>query len=181
MAISEQTAQKLKDMQTDGMVRPLLMAEISDLNLLDNSLPQGLLIHKSDPCDHRDRFFLRKGYREWITAPLRQQELIALEALMRQYALHYKVEHYPPHYWKDQGNKWSIGLELSTLHLTRRAKITLVEFGCSYGTIRINDEVDVTISHSGGTGGDMASCFHLVGDKRFVALKSLILAGRDTK
>lgn len=114
-----------------------------------------------------------------VCSPFTIVEFQELETLLREKRLPYTTRHTPPGYYKDQGNRWLIELELDCSHRQGTASLTLVEFGGSYGTIKING-IDVAISHSGGTGKepgtwtDFTTGWNLAGLARSAVVRSLI-------
>jgi hypothetical protein len=114
-----------------------------------------------------------------VSAPFTEAEFKELEPFLREKRLSYTTRHIPPYYYKDQGNKWLIELELDCYYDRGTTSITLMEFGASYGKIIING-IAVAISHSGGTGKepgtwvDFTTGFHLAGLPRIAAMRSMI-------
>jgi hypothetical protein len=153
-------------------VEHLTLTQAQEKNLAEFG-SKVLHIHSGD----KDSFIIESP--TVVSSPFTGAEFHELETLLREKHLTYTTRHIPPYYYKDQGNQWLIELELDCYYGLGTTSITLVEFGGSYGKIRING-IEVTISHSSGTGKepgtlvDFTTGFQLAGHARIAAMRSLI-------
>lgn len=68
---------------------------------------------------------------------------------------------------------WNLTLEFGYENPERVPHINVLDFGCSYGTLKI-DDLEVDLSHSGGTRYDHTNTWCLAGKNRYAAMKYLV-------
>lgn len=80
----------------------------------------------------------------------------------------------PLGYFKGQKEPlWDLTLEFGYENPERVPHVNVLDFGCSYGTLKI-DEIEVDLSHSGGSRYDFTSSWCLAGKNRYAAMKYLV-------
>jgi hypothetical protein len=99
-----------------------------------------------------------------------------LEPLLCSAEITYSTTYYPPYYYKRQGNKWLVTLELECA-FAYAVTIVLQDFSFTCGKIAICD-TPVEFICSGGTGQDgydnWTRGFSLIGENRMQMMKLLI-------
>lgn len=68
---------------------------------------------------------------------------------------------------------WNLTLEFGYENPERVPHVNVLDFGCSYGALKI-DDLKVNLSHSGGTHYDHTNTWCLSGKNRYAAMKYLV-------
>lgn len=68
---------------------------------------------------------------------------------------------------------WNLTLEFGYENPERVPHVNVLDFGCSYGTLRI-DDLEVELSHSGGSIYDYTSSWCFAGKNRYSTMKYLV-------
>lgn len=80
----------------------------------------------------------------------------------------------PAGYYKNQKTPlWSLTLEFGYEDPQRVPNIKVIDFGCSYGELKI-DDITVDLNHSGGSIYDFTDCWNLAGKSSYEAISYLV-------
>lgn len=131
----------------------------------------------------KDKFFETKDINEYgfrIDNPTRfsthlttNQYTTLTQKLMEQQKS-FKAEFVPAGYYKGQKEPlWNLTLEFGYEDSQRVPNVKVIDFGCSYGTLKI-DDIEVDLSHSGGSTYDFTDTWCLAGKNKYAAMKYLV-------
>lgn len=86
----------------------------------------------------------------------------------------FKSEFVPTGFFKGQKEPlWNMTLEFGYEVPQRVPNVKVIDFGCSYGELKI-DDIEVQLSHSGGSKYDFTDTWCLAGKNRYAAMKYLV-------
>lgn len=86
----------------------------------------------------------------------------------------FKSEFVPAGYAKGQNEPlWNLTLEFGHENPQRIPNVNVIEFGCSFGKLKI-DDIEVDLSHGGGSTYDFTSSWCFAGKDKYATMKYLV-------
>lgn len=137
----------------------------------------GLFVVKEKYFETKDlnEYGFRIDYPTRFTTHLTSNQYVVLTSKLMEKQISFKAEFIPLGYYKGQKTPlWSLTLDFSYENPERTPNIKLINFGCSYGDITIDNNVEVELSHSGGSIYDYTTNWNLAGKNRYAAMKYLV-------
>lgn len=105
---------------------------------------------------------------------LTTNQYAVLTQKLMEHQKNFKAEFIPTGYIKGQKVPlWNLTLEFGYEEPQRVPNVKVIDFGCSYGELKI-DEIEVQLSHSGGSIYDFTDTWCLAGNNKFEAMKYLV-------
>ena len=131
----------------------------------------------------KDRYFETNDLNEYgfrIDTPTRfsayvtTQQYMYLTKQLMENQKSFKAEFLPEGYMKGQNESlWNLTLEFGYENQNRIPNVKVLNFGNSYGDLRI-DDIEVELSHAGGSSYDSTSNWNLFGKNKYTAIKYLV-------
>ncbi len=131
----------------------------------------------------KDKYFETNDLNEYgfmIDAPTRfsayitTQQYLYLTKVLMGHQKSFKAEFIPEGYMKGQNQAlWNLTLEFGYENQNRIPNVKVLNFGNSYGDLRI-DDIEVELSHAGGSKYDSTSNWNLFGKNKYTAMKYLV-------
>ena len=148
------------------------------VNLCDSTFTcnGGVFVVKEKYFETNDinEYGFKIDYPSRFSAYLTTHQYTTLTQKLMEHQKSFKSEFTPVGFLKGQNEPlWNLTLEFGYENTQRVPNVNVIDFGCSYGVLKV-DDFEVELTHGGGSSYDFTSSWCLSGKYKYATMKYLV-------